>query len=128
MDYGKSKKVAHSKFIMLEFLKPIQDSKWDSLSFLPAADDDTVRVEGSQFKDPGQKIGGNDIGDTYHIILFQLNEDGSPKNLDWFEGILGSPLEYISQLIPQNWFGVIAKKTTTSGKFAKDVFDKFKEI
>lgn len=113
---------------MLEFLKSIENSKWDSLSFLPTSDKDIVRVEGSQFKDPGEKIGGNNIGDTYHIILFQLNSDGSPKNLDWFEGILGSPLEYISQLIPQKWFGIIAKKTTTSGKFAKDIFDKFKKV
>ena len=127
MDHGKSKKITHSKFNMLEFLKPIKEQKFDSISFLPGINEDQVRVEGAEFKNPGDKIGGNDFGDMYHIVLFQLNENGSPKNLDWFEGILGSPLEYISQLIPQNWFGLVAKKTTTSGKFVKEVFDKFAE-
>jgi hypothetical protein len=112
---------------MLEFLKAIKEQKFDSISFLPGVKEDQVRVEGAEFKNPGDRIGGNDFGDMYHIVLFQLNEDGSPKNLDWFEGILGSPLEYISQLIPQNWFGLVAKKTTTSGKFVQEVFDKFSE-
>jgi hypothetical protein len=112
---------------LLEFLKAIEKEKFDSISFLPS-DEDCVRVEGSEFKEPGEKIGGNDIGDMYHIILFQLDEQGDPKNLDWFEGILGSPLEYISHLIPMDWFGIIAKKTTTSGKFAQDMFDKLMEI
>jgi hypothetical protein len=113
---------------MLEFLKPIKDTKFDSIAFLPHSDEDTVRVEGSEFKDAGENIGGNELGHSYHIIIFQIDEDGSTKNLEWFQGILLSPLDYISELIPQNWFGVIARNTTTSGKYAKDIFDKFKEV
>ena len=112
---------------MLEFLKDVANEEFDTISFLPSEAGHII-VNGSTFREPGEKIGGNLIGDEYHIILFKLNEDGSPKDLDWFQGILGSPLEYISQLIPLDFFGVVAKSTTTSGKYAKDIFDKFTEV
>jgi hypothetical protein len=38
------------------------------------------------------------------------------------------PLEYISRMIKCDFYGVVAKKTTTSSDFIQNMFDKLKEI
>jgi len=37
------------------------------------------------------------------------------------------PYEYISNLLPQEWFGMVVRKTTTSGAFVQRIFDKLQE-
>lgn len=71
-------------------------------------------------------MGGNELGKEYHVILFKENVDGI-YNVDQFDAIFTEPLEYMSTLIPDNWYGVLAKKTTTSESFMKKVFDKLQE-
>jgi hypothetical protein len=38
------------------------------------------------------------------------------------------PLEYISTLIKGDWYGIVARKTTTSQKFIDTIFDKLIEV
>lgn len=111
---------------MLDYLKPINDMDYDSLTFLPSGN--KIKVEGNKFNEKSESVGGNEMGKEYHIILFKIDDEGSAKHLELFDAILTNPLEYISMLIPQDWYGMICKKTTTSGKFVDDVFDKFAEI
>jgi hypothetical protein len=59
------------------------------------------------------------------VELFEETYD--VKFLDKFEAILTSPLDYISMLIPDDWFGIVCRKTTTSDKFAKEAFDNIRE-
>lgn len=113
---------------MLEFLKELDGSNHDAIFFVPGEEENEIHIETKSLLDPGEKLGGSEIGDSYHIILFKTDEENGPKDLDRWEAILLNPLEYISTLIPQNWFGMVCRKTTTSGKFADDLFDKLKSM
>jgi len=109
-------------------LSELAKQNYDTILFLPGEKDNEIRVEGSVYKDPGQKLDGSESGDCYHIILFKLEEEGNPIHLDKFEAILLAPLEYIARLIPDEWYGVVSKKTTTSQSFIESTFDKLKEM
>jgi hypothetical protein len=113
---------------MLEYLKQIKDSNPDVIMFLPGEEDNSLIVMGQEYQNPGTKIDGSEFGDCYHIILFKQDEETyDVKFLDKFEAILTSPLDYISMLIPDDWFGIVCRKTTTSDKFAKEAFDNIRE-
>jgi hypothetical protein len=58
-------------------------------------------------------------------VLFKENDEGFVENFDDSEAILTDPLEYVSMLIPQGWYGVVCKKTTTSDVVIDDIVDKF---
>jgi hypothetical protein len=113
---------------MLDFLKEIKDDKFDAFFFIPGPEEDTVRVEGAKYKDPGENIGGNKMGDMYHIMLFREDDQGNPTEPDLFEAILTEPLEYVSRMITCDFYGLVAKKTTTSDEFIQNTFDKLKEV
>jgi len=113
---------------MLDFLKQIKNDKFDAFFFMPGQEEDTVRVEGANYKQPGSIVGGSEMGSMYHILLFKQNEQGVPVDPDLFEAILIDPLEYVSRMITCDFFGLVAKKTTTSDEFIQSTFDKLKEI
>lgn len=108
---------------MNEQLKHLQSENFDIFHFLPAGEENKIHIQGSCFKELGTKLSGSTMGDCYHIILFQEDKDGAVEKLEESEAILTAPLEYISMLIPLNFYGVICKKTTTSLKFVKETFD-----
>jgi hypothetical protein len=110
---------------MLSFFEDIEKT-FDVMFFIPHDEkEDTVRILTKNYKDPGEPIGGNQMGSEYHIMLFR---EGEEDNIDLFDGILCDPREYVSQLIPQDWYGIIARKTTTSKIFVEDTIAKFKEL
>jgi hypothetical protein len=109
---------------MLDFLKEFSKDGYDAIFVLPGDTKDDLHIEDATYKEPGEKVGGNAIGDEYHVILFKEQEDGELYNVDKFEAIFADPCEYISNLIPQNWFGIFAKRTTTSDAFIQKTFDK----
>ena len=113
---------------MLDYLEPLKKTKYDCLMFIPGEKPGSLHIEGSEYKDIGTKIGGSELGDNYHILLYKDNEEKGIHNLDLFEGILMDPLEYASRLIPQGWYGVFAKKTTTSDEFINKAFDSLKQM
>jgi hypothetical protein len=113
---------------MLEFLKEVAKTDYDTVFFIPGPTDDSIEIEGSQYKDRGVKVGGNDIGDEFHIILFKEDGEGKPYELDMFDAILGEPMEYISRLIPMDWYGIVCRKTTTSGTFVNKLFDNLSKV
>ena len=112
---------------MLDYLKQF-DGDHDVLFFIPHEEENKILLEAKTFMEKGEKLGGSEMGDCYQIILFKTEEDGTPKYLDMFEAILSKPVEYISTLIPQNWYGVVCKKTTKSGEYMNTMFDKLKEV
>ena len=114
---------------MLDFLKEFSNDKPDAIFFLPGDKEDQIQIEGATYKDPGENIGGSSMGHAYHVILFK--EDSETEKLydvDRFDAIFVDPFEYISGLIPQHWYGVIARKTTTSNNFIQKTFDKLQEV
>ena len=109
---------------MLNFLKEFNKDEHDAIFFLPGPKKDSVQIEGSTYKNPGEKIGGSAMGDSYHVILFKEADDGELVDIDQFEAIFIDPFEYMSELIPQNWFGIMAKRTNTSNNFIQNTFAK----
>lgn len=112
---------------MLDFLKPLKNDKFDFLTFLDG-EKDSIIIQKQEYLNPGEKLGGSALGDEYHIILFRNNETKDAYvNFDHFDAILRDPYEYISGLIPAGFFGIIARKTTTSKKIIDNLVDKFKQ-
>ena len=114
---------------MLDYLAEVGD-EFDALFFLPVSEDDeSVHIVTNRYKNPGEEVTGNEIGKWWHILLFKCNEEsGAVEHLDTFDAIFADPREYISGLIPQGWYGIVAKKTTTSNNFLDDAIDKFKSM
>ena len=114
---------------MLDFLKEFSKENHDAIFFLPGDKEDQIQIEAATYKDPGENIGGSYLGDAYHVILFKEDAKADKLyNIDRFDAIFVDPFEYISGLIPQNWYGVIARKTTTSNTFIQKTFDKLQEV
>jgi hypothetical protein len=84
-------------------------------------DEDKIHLEISKYKESSEKIGGSNIGDMYHIILFKNDTD---PDFDKFEAILACPITYASRLIPAGFFGLIAKKTETSHEFVSEIYER----
>jgi len=114
---------------MLDFLRPLKNDKFDFLTFLDGDKENSIQIQGQDYANPGEKIGGSTLGDAYHIILFRSHTTQDKYvDLDCFDAILPDPLEYISGLIPAGFFGIIAKKTTTSQKIVDKIVDKMQKI
>ena len=110
---------------MLEYLEQFKNIKMDCLIFISGEKKDTIHIEGSDYRNPGEKVGGSELGDSYHVVLYK-HDDETDKihSQDRYEAILIDPLEYISGLIPAGFYGMVAKKTTTSDEFVDKIFDK----
>ena len=117
---------------MLDYLKKLKDDPegpFDAIFFLPGEKEDEVHIEASMFKNPGEKLGGSPMGDSYQVVLFKDDTNNDKLyDVDRFEAIFCDPYEYISNLIPQNWFGIFVKKTTTSEAFLQRIFDKLQKV
>lgn len=113
---------------MLDFLKSMKKDKFDAFFFMPGPEEDTVKVEGAAYRTPGEPVEYSDIGNMYHIILFKEDTEGNIVDPDMFEAILIEPLEYVSRMITCEFYGLVAKKTTTSSEFIQSTFDKLKDV
>lgn len=109
---------------MLKFFEEIENN-FDVLFFIPHEESDSkIKIISKTYIDPGKPVGGSSMGQEWHIVLFK---EGEEEQVDKFDAILSDPKEYISSLIPQNWYGLVAKKTTTSNIFVDDVIDNIKK-
>jgi len=113
---------------MLEFLRSISKEPYDTITFISGDKKDSLEVMANCYKDGGTKIGGSELGDNFDIILFREDSDGKLIEPEKFEAILLEPLEYISNMIKSDWYGIVARKTTTSQKFVDAIFDKLIEV
>ena len=113
---------------MLEFLQELKNENFDIIHFISGDEKDTLDVRTNLYIENNESIESTSLGKKYHIILFREDEKGMVINQDKFEAILLEPLEYISELIPQRWYGIIARKTKSSGKFIDNLFDKMMEV
>jgi hypothetical protein len=98
------------------------DQTFDGFWFLPC-DEEGLNLSFFTFKDEyggGTPIGGNQIGDNYHLAFFKENEDGLPEFDDAFEAILGDPESYVKNLVGAGLYGCVVRKTTKTGKWFED--------
>jgi hypothetical protein len=115
---------------MLDFLQPLKKDKFDFITFLSGDEEGKVNIMGSEYANPGESIGGNTLGNLYHIVLFRDSQENSEEydDVDNFESILTCPLEYISGLIPSGFYGIVARKTTTSDKLMDKLLAMMKKL
>lgn len=112
---------------MLESLREVVD--YDTIFFVPHDEDENlVKIEVAKYKDGGEKINGSEMGDSFDIIIFRMDEEDEIKDLDRFDGILIEPREYISRMIKSDWYGMVTRKTTTSNKMADEVFANWSDM
>ena len=113
---------------MLDYLQPLKDSDIDVIMFFEGEKPDSIRIEGTQYENRGEPVGASDMGNAYHIVLCKSHPtEDKYHQFDTFEAILAEPLEYISNRIPEGWFGIIAKKTTTSDVVYNRILDNFEK-
>jgi hypothetical protein len=115
---------------MLDYLKPLKDEKFDFLTFLEGNKEGSIQIQGTEYANPGEDLDVGIHGKSYHIILFRDHKTDKDKysDVDSFDAVLVDPLEYISNLIPAGWFGIIARKTTTSRPIVDRLLDKFGDM
>ena len=98
------------------------EETFDGFWFLPC-DEEGLNLSFFTFKDEyggGTPIGGNQLGDNYHLAFFKENEKGMPEFDDAFEAILGDPQSYIKNLVGAGLYGCVVRKTTKTGKWFDD--------
>lgn len=112
---------------MLPQLRDIKE--FDAIFFVPHEEDDSLtNINVASYKKKGDKFGGTELGDFYDIILFRMNEDDDLVDLEKFEAILVDPRVYVSRMVKEDWYGLVAKKTTTSEEFVNNTFDKWLDL
>ena len=114
-----------------EILDHLKDKDYDFISFLSGDKKDSVEIIASDYNKRGKSIDAGTMGEMYHIMLFRDHKTDEERydDLDVFEAILIDPSEYIARLIPCGFYGIIGRKTTTSGKiFKKLVANMSKQI
>ena len=98
------------------------EATFDGFWFLPC-EEEGLNLSFFTFKNEyggGTPIGGNQIGDNYHLAFFRENEEGMPEFDDAFEAILGDPESYIKNLVGAGLYGCVVRKTTKTGKWFED--------
>jgi len=113
---------------MLDFMHEIKEM--DFISFLPHDDDDdSLAIISQEYKDEsrGEPVDATAVGPSYHIVLFKWDEE-YPTHIDSFEAVFSDIREYISNLIPQNWYGVAVRKTTKSEPIFQNILDNLKKV
>jgi len=113
---------------MIEFPQDLKNDPFDAFFFLPGEEKDTVHLEGAAYKNPGEKVGGSSMGNGYHIILFREDEEGELVDVEQFNAVLIDPITYITRMIDIEWYGILARMTTTSEAFIKSTFDKLTKV
>jgi hypothetical protein len=113
---------------MIEIPKDLRNEQFDAFFFLPGEKEDTVHLESATYKEAGEKVGGSSLGDGYHIILFREDEEGELVDVEQFNAVLIDPVTYITRMIDIEWYGILARMTTTSESFIKSTFDKLTKV
>lgn len=113
---------------MLDFMHEIKEL--DFISFLPSDDDEnSLSVMSLEYKEEilGEPVDATSIGPSYQIVLFKWDEE-KPTHIDSFEAVFADIREYISNLIPQDWYGVAVRKTTKSGPIFQNILDNLNQV
>ena len=113
-----------------EILDEIGNVKYDFITFLSGEKKDSIAIMASDYNEAGEPVGGNAMGEMYHIMLFRdhKTDEESYDDVDSFEAILVSPSEYIARLIPAGFYGVVGRKTTTSDKIFQKLLAKTRDM
>jgi hypothetical protein len=113
---------------VLDIFEKITD--YDILFFLPHEESDSkVKVESALYKIRGEPldIHCEGIHHSFDIVLFRMDEE-EMVDLERFQGVLTEPREYVSRMIKSDFYGMVARKTTTSAQVVQDAFDSWSKF
>jgi hypothetical protein len=106
----------------------MKEANVDAITFVPNPENETETViHGLTYNEKGETIGASSMGDLFDIILFRENEETFYDN-EQFEAILVCPYTYSEKMMKDGHFGMIARKTTTSGVIVEPFRHKINEL
>ena len=97
--------------------------KYDGFYILPGDEDDGLKLSYFDFMDEfdkGEKVGGTEMGDMYHVIFMKCGDDNLPILDDHFEAIFADPEVYVKGLLGANVYGCMVRKTENSWKWVEE--------
>jgi hypothetical protein len=93
-------------------------------------EDDGIKLSYFDFKDDfnkGEKVGGNAMGDMYHVVFITQDNEGDPVFDENFDAIFVDPVEYVNNLLGADLFGCVIRKTDKSEEWLKKYLTRIKE-
>lgn len=106
-----------------------KDLKYDLVYFLPHENEEGA--EGIKFQfcelppdELGTPIEQGIMGDKWHLIFFNEDDEGLPRLEDNFEAILVDPATYLQGLLGAGVYGCVIRKTDKSQKWVDDYLDR----
>lgn len=106
---------------MKEYLQQLKTQKFDGVYFLPDEKFESLCIEAFCFKEPAEYLPGSQMGNLYDIIIF--SENSEPEK---FQAILVSPVDYITRMINDGFYGIISSATTKSDTLLTGLFEGIK--
>jgi hypothetical protein len=115
---------------MKEIFVKMKEAKCHAIAFLPSEDpEEQAIIQGLHYKDEGEIVKTeSDVGELYEIIIFQGDIDDGFSQLEQFEAVLSCPFTYSDRMYHGNYFGVVAKKTSTSGEVVESLLEKIGDL
>ena len=115
---------------MLKVFQEAKKANCHALTFLPSdRPEENAVIQGLHYKDAGVTIKTqSDIGDLYDIIIFRGNEVDGYHDLERFEAILACPYTYSNRMYQGHYYGIVAKKTTTSEDIVESIVSKLGDL
>ena len=107
-------------------------SDYDGFYFFPHETEEESGIRYDFFKFNGEYANGvkqdhSEMGDMYHILFIETDDDGNPVLNDTFDAIFVDPVKYVENLHGINLIGCIVRKTDKSIAWFEDHLTKIKE-
>ena len=107
----------------------IKEQKCDAILILPNIENkNETSIQGLTYKEPGDKIGGSQLGDLFDIVSFRQTGDGEFGDADHFQAILVCPYTYSEKMFNDGYLGLVARATTTSQDMVERVSMRIGEL
>lgn len=108
----------------------IKQNACHAITFLPSDNpkEETV-IQGLHYKNHGETIKTEStLGDLYDIIIFRKGKDNKFCDFEEFDAILACPYTYSKRMYNDKFYGIVAKKTTTSQDVFNTLSDRVREL
>lgn len=115
---------------MKQVFQEMKKVKCHAITFLPSNNpEEQAIIQGLHYKQHGETFKTqSDIGDLYDIILFRGDIKDGYSELEKFEAILVCPYTYSNRMYQGNYFGVVAKRTSTSSEVVESLLEKIGDL
>jgi hypothetical protein len=115
---------------MLKVFDEMKKVKCHAITFLPSEEpEEQAIIQGLHYKEEGEIIKTqSDVGDLYDIIIFRGDVKDGYTDLEKFEAVLSCPYTYSNRMYHGDYFGFVAKKTTTSNEVVESLLEKIGDL